>query len=641
MAAKATTCPYFPSIAIFFLIPLSSFTVAKSQNSLTRDSSLSVEDAADVLTSPDDAFSCGLYSVRGANARTVVWMANRDNPVNGHGSRLMLRHDGALVLTDAGGSIAWQSNTTNTNANTTELLDSGNLVIKDPNGNILWQSFDYPTDALLPNQPFTNSKRLTSGIGKHMFASGYFNLYFDSLNVLSLIYDGPEISSLYWPRPDFSIYQNGRTNYSSSRVALFDDVGRFLSSDGLKFSASDMGPGIKRRLTMDHDGNLRLYSLNHSAGVWIVTWEALQQLCSVHGICGRNGICINTPQPKCSCPPLYKPIDSTDLSKGCKPKFGRSHSDSQFVELPHTDYYGFDLNYTRYDKPSTFEECRQLYLGDYRCQAFSYRLNGEGLCWTKGALFNGYQSPAFPGSLYLRLPTRFPVILNVLELACGSNESKTIIHSSYYVPIQRAKWVYLYSFASAIGTLEVLFLALGWGFFLRKNGVPSALEDGYYVVASQFRSFNYGELKIATIKFKEVLGRGGFGIVYKGILADDRVVAVKRLGDVMLQGDEEFWAEVSIIGKINHMNLVRMWGFCSEGKHWLLVYEYIENSFLTWKDRFKVAAGTARGLAYLHHECLEWVIHCDVKPENILLDSNFEPKISDFGLAKLSQRGRV
>lgn len=92
-----------------------------------------------------------------------------------------------------------------------------------------------------------------------------------------------------------------------------------------------------------------------------------------------------------------------------------------------------------------------------------------------------------------------------------------------------------------------------------------------------------------------------------------------------------------------------MGGFCSEGRYRLLVYEHVENSsldkhifasnFLEWKVRFNVALRMARGLAWLHHECLEWVIHCDIKPENILLDGDFEPKIADFGLAKLSQRG--
>nr|GEX74778.1 putative receptor protein kinase ZmPK1 [Tanacetum cinerariifolium] len=101
---------------------------------------------------------------------------------------------------------------------------------------------------------------------------------------------------------------------------------------------------------------------------------------------------------------------------------------------------------------------------------------------------------------------------------------------------------------------------------------------------------------------------------------------------------------VSTIGKINHMNLVRMWGFCSQEQHKLLVYEYVENlsldkrlfssDFLQWKERFEVAIGIAKGLAHLHHECLEWVIHCDVKPENILLDGAFQQDAGDYNSKK-------
>jgi serine/threonine protein kinase len=155
----------------------------------------------------------------------------------------------------------------------------------------------------------------------------------------------------------------------------------------------------------------------------------------------------------------------------------------------------------------------------------------------------------------------------------------------------------------------------------------------------------------ATIDFKVELGRGSSGVVYKGVLEDERPVALKKLEHIS-RGKEEFQAELSVIARIYHMNLVRIWGFCSEGSHRLLVCEYIENGSLAsilfsdknnisldWKQRFNIALGVAKGLAYLHHECLEWVIHCDVKPENILLDKNFEPKITDFGLAKLLSRG--
>ncbi|KAG8055914.1 hypothetical protein GUJ93_ZPchr0001g30431 [Zizania palustris] len=175
--------------------------------------------------------------------------------------------------------------------------------------------------------------------------------------------------------------------------------------------------------------------------------------------------------------------------------------------------------------------------------------------------------------------------------------------------------------------------------------------DGYELMTEHFRKFSYRELVVATGNFKEELGKGGSGVVYRGVLDNKRVVAVKRLTNAM-EAEECFQAEMSVIGRINHINLVRTWGFCSEGIHRLMVYAYVENEsldkhlfesidakiLLRWSQRFAIALGTARGLAYLHHECLEWVVHCDVKPENILLTQDFEVKIADFGLAKLSKR---
>lgn len=560
---------------------------------------------------------------------------------------------GPFVLTDIDGSMIWETNTSSTNVDKAELLNSGNLVLKDPNGKILWQSFDFPTDTLLPGQLFTKSKRLVSNVGHEMFGTGYFGIFFDNDNVLRMMYDGPEITSIYWPNPDFGVFQNGRTNYNSSRIAVLDEMGIFVSSDQFQFRALDVGLGIKRRLTMDSDGNLRLYSLNETSGLWVITFQAIGKLCDVHGICGRNGICVYTPEPTCTCPPDYEPFDSTDWRKGCKPKFERSCNDSQFVELEHTDYYGFDLNFTQ---PASFEGCRQICMRDCRCQAFSYRLTGQGVCFTKSALFNGYSSNDFPGVMYIRVPTRAHITPELatlnrsrFNLGCGIGAGKIVVlPTTYDLTNQRFKWVYMYSFALAIGAIEVIIALASWWFLFRKHGISTSMEDGYRAISSQFRSFSYSELKRATNKFKEVLGRGGFGEVYKGVLADERPAAVKKLGNI-LQGEEEFWAEVSTIARINHMNVARMWGFCSEGKHRLLVYEFVENGSLDkhlfsdqnsvgWKERFKVAIGTAKGLAYLHHECLEWVIHCDIKPENILIDRDFDPKISDFGLSKLCQR---
>lgn len=648
-----------------FPIFLSSSAAAASKPRLERGSSISVGKESEYITSPDTTFTFGFYGL-GANAywlaiwftnsrdKTVVWMANRNRPVNSKGSRATIRKDGTMILTDVDGAVVWQTNTTSTDVAAAHLLNTGNLVLRNPRGEALWQSFDSPMDTLLPSQTFTKNTRLTSVSTKGSFATGIFNMYFGSDNVLRLISDSPDTSTTYWPNPDFDVYTNGRTNYNSSRVAALDDQGRFLSSDQLQFNASDMGYGIKRRMTVDYDGNLRVYSLDASTGLWSVTWQALAQPCNVKGVCGRNAICVYAPEQTCTCPPGFEVNDQSNWNAGCSPVFNQTlllSKNVKFLEIPHTDFYGFDLNTTF---PVTLETCRNMCLQDFRCLAFSYRLLGQGYCFIKSAMLNGYAAPEFPASIYIKVPDSLepskPDIFHASSQICGSDERDVLFGSSsmYDFNSKRVRWAYFYSFAAAVGGVEVMFILLGWWFLFKKHGVPASLEAGYNMISSQFRQYSYSELKKATKNFKEELGRGGSGVVYKGVLSDDRVVAVKKLGEVY-QAEEEYFAEISIIGKLNHMNLVRIWGFCSETRrHKLLVYEYLNNlsldrhvfasNFLGWRQRYAIALGTARGLAYLHHECLEWVIHCDVKPENILLDSAFQPKIADFGLAKLLQR---
>ena len=162
-------------------------------------------------------------------------------------------------------------------------------------------------------------------------------------------------------------------------------------------------------------------------------------------------------------------------------------------------------------------------------------------------------------------------------------------------------------------------------------------------------AFRYTDLQQATKGFSSKLGSGGFGSVYKGVLPDASTIAVKML-DGLRQGEKQFRAEVSSVGMIQHVNLVKLIGFCCEGNNRLLVYEYLPNgsldvhlyqnsvTFLNWKTRYQIALGVARGLTYLHESCQEYILHCDIKPENILLDASFAPKIADFGMAKLVQR---
>ncbi|KAH1041639.1 hypothetical protein GLYMA_09G056000v4, partial [Glycine max] len=162
--------------------------------------------------------------------------------------------------------------------------------------------------------------------------------------------------------------------------------------------------------------------------------------------------------------------------------------------------------------------------------------------------------------------------------------------------------------------------------------------------------FTEKQLGIATDNYSTLLGSGGFGEVYKGNLSDGTTVGVKVLrGNSDKRIEEQFMAEVGTIGKIHHLNLVQLYGFCFERDLRALVYEYMANGSLDrylfrkkktlgYEKLYAIAVGTARGIAYLHEDCKQRIIHYDIKPGNILLDSNFNPKVADFGLARLCSR---
>ncbi|XP_051144063.1 probable receptor-like serine/threonine-protein kinase At4g34500 [Andrographis paniculata] len=165
------------------------------------------------------------------------------------------------------------------------------------------------------------------------------------------------------------------------------------------------------------------------------------------------------------------------------------------------------------------------------------------------------------------------------------------------------------------------------------------------------RWYSLKELQLATNQFSSdnVVGEGGYGVVYRGVLQDGSLAAIKKLLNNKGQAEKEFKVEVEAIGKVKHKNLVSLIGYCADGAQRMLVYEYINNgnleqwlhgavgpvSPLTWDIRMKIAIGTARGLAYLHEGLEPKVVHRDVKSSNILLDKKWNPKVSDFGLAKL------
>ncbi|KAF8411672.1 hypothetical protein HHK36_004230 [Tetracentron sinense] len=181
------------------------------------------------------------------------------------------------------------------------------------------------------------------------------------------------------------------------------------------------------------------------------------------------------------------------------------------------------------------------------------------------------------------------------------------------------------------------------GLVISRNASPSDFVDEI-----NLRSFAYNELVEATDNFKEELGKGASGRVYKGSLTNNggREIAVKRVEKVVEEGEREFRNEMKVIGRTHHKNLVRLLGFCSEGSKRLLVYEYMKNGSLGallykaktcrgWDERVRISLEIARGILYLHEEWETRIIHCDIKPHNILMDQSWSARISDFGLSKL------
>ncbi|CAD6336471.1 unnamed protein product [Miscanthus lutarioriparius] len=570
------------STLVFLLTLIHLILQITALNVLSAGSSLSVERSSDVLLSPDGTFICGFYNVSpnastfsiwfaNASERTIVWSANPLHPVYTWGSKVKLSFDGSMVLRDYGGQIVWSNNVSSTNAEQAQLLDTGNLIVKGKGDTILWQSFTSPTDTLLPTQTINVTSKLVSI--NRLLVPGRYSLHFDEQVLISLFYDKKDLSFIYWPDPTWTIWQKLRIPF-------------MINASG--FMAADWGSHTIRRLTLDYDGNLRLYSLNKADGTWSVTWMAFPQLCTVRGLCGENGICVYTPVPACACAPGFEVIDPSERSKGCRPKTNIS-CDAQkvkFAKLPHTGFNGYDMAALRF---VSLDFCMNKCLNDCNCKGFAY-WEGIGDCYPKLALVGGVtlHHIGTTGTMYIKLPKGVEVLEASIPQSqpfgpkygpdCTTTDKYFIADFLDMLKRQHSesKFLYFYGFLSAIFLAEIMFVALGW-FILRRErmvlgGVWPA-EPGYEMVTNHFR----------RILVSEYFENGSL----------DKFLSDRKSSEILLG----------------------------------------------WKQRFDIALGVARGLAYLHHECSEWVIHCDVKPENILLDENLMPKITDFGLAKLLNRG--
>ncbi|OAY36047.1 G-type lectin S-receptor-like serine/threonine-protein kinase LECRK1 [Manihot esculenta] len=640
---------FMASIFLLLFQFLSLFFTASAQprySNISLGSSLTPTTNSSWL-SPSGVFAFGFYPqandyrigvfLAGIQNKTVVWTANRDDqPVSSNATLLFTDNSGLLLRAQGRNtSLIVPSES----ASSASLSDLGNFVLYNSDGDIIWQSFDHPTDTLLPTQRLQTNASLYSAVSQTDHSNGIFRLEMQEDGNLVLY----AVTTITVTKQDS--YWASDTYWGGNNVTLnLDEDGHLylLNYTGFNIILNLTDGGFPTKepiyiLRLDFDGILRLYSYNLTQnGTWNVLWRSTDDRCAPKGMCGLNSYCVlNDHEPDCKCLPGFEHVAQNNWTAGCERNiFAETcrgdNGDIRIEEVANTVWE--DNPYSNLSI-SMKEDCEQACLQDCDCDVAFYR---NGQCKKQ--------------RLPLRYGKRNMDDSNSALVKVG--KSKSISNPTDRVdPIKKKINQLGRGFLIAgvsIVALGIVMLAISGILFYRSRAQAyNANENILLCEEFALRSFTFAELEKVTDGFKEEIGRGSFGTVYKGLISTtQKAVAVKRLEGIVSQGEKEFQTEVKVIGKTHHKNLVRLLGYGNEGPNRLLVYEYMSNGSLAdvlstaekrpcFAERLEIARNIARGILYLHEECETQIMHCDIKPENILMDENTSPKISDFGLAKL------